>query len=83
MHSNQPCNSKRGEAFIYYKNYLLLRIIGVNNLSECINFEIMIFKKICKFITLFRSPSQNQDDFQEFIDNLEVNLETLVQKIIP
>ena len=43
----------------------------------------MIFKKICKFITLFRSPSQNQDDFQQFIDNLEVNLETLVQKIIP
>ena len=80
--SDHPFNSKRGEAFIYYKNYLLLRIIGVNNLSECINFEIIIVKKICKFITLYRSPSQNQDDFQEIVDNLEVNLETLVQKIL-
>ena len=36
--------------------------------------------KIRNFITLYRSPSQNQDDFQAFIDNLEMNLETLAQK---
>ena len=30
----------------------------------------MIGNKICNFITLYRSPSQNQDDFQAFIDNL-------------
>ena len=31
----------------------------------------MIGNKICNFITLYRSPSQNQDDFQaSFIDNL-------------
>ena len=40
----------------------------------------MIGNKICNFITLYRSPSQNQDDFQAFIDNLETNLETLAQK---
>ena len=40
----------------------------------------MIGNKICNFITLYRSPSQNQDDFQAFIDNLEMNLETLVQR---
>ena len=37
----------------------------------------MIGNKICNFITLYRSPSQNQDDF---IDNLEMNLETLAQR---
>ena len=56
-------NSKRGGVCIYYKNYLSLRIISVNYLSECINFEIMIGKKICNSLTLYRSPSQNQDDF--------------------
>ena len=38
-------------------------------------------KKICNFLSLCRSPSQNQDDFQAFIDNLEMNLETLAVAI--
>ena len=80
VRSDHPLNSKRGGVCIYYKNYLPLRIISVNYLSECINFEIMIGNKICNFITLYRSPSQNQDDFQAFIDNLEMNLETLAQR---
>ena len=37
----------------------------------------MVANKICNFITLYRSPSRNQDHFQAFIDNLEMNLETL------
>ena len=40
----------------------------------------MIGKKICNFLTLYSSPSQNQDDFQAFTDNLEMNLETLAQR---
>ena len=49
-------------------------------MPECINFEITIGIKICNFITLYRSPSQNQDDFLAFKDNLEMNLETLAQR---
>ena len=80
VRSDPPLNSKRGGVCIYYKNYLPLRIISVNYLSECTNFEIMIGNKICNFITLYRLPSQNQNDFQTFIDNLEMNLETLEQR---
>ena len=80
VRSDHRLNSKCEGVCIYYKNYLPLRIISVNYLSECINFEIMILNKICNFITLYRSPSQNQDDFQAFIDNLEINLETLEQR---
>ena len=40
----------------------------------------MIKNKIYNFITLYRSPGQNRDDFQAFIDNLEINLETLAQR---
>ena len=82
VRSDHPLNSKRGGVCTYYKNYLPLRIISVNYLMyyECINFEIMVGNKICNFITLYRSPSQHQDDFQAFIDNLKMNLETLAQR---
>ena len=36
--------------------------------------------KICNFVTLCRSSSQNRDDFQAFIDNLQMNLESLAQR---
>ena len=40
----------------------------------------MIGNKTCNFITLYGSLSQNQDDFQAFIDNPEMNLKTIAQK---
>ena len=40
----------------------------------------MIGNKICNIVTLYRSPSQNQVDFQAFINNLEINFETLAQR---
>ena len=40
----------------------------------------MIGNKICKFITLYKSPSQSQDHFKAFIDNLGIDLETIAQK---
>ena len=49
-------------------------------IHQRLNFEILIVNKICNFINLYRRPSQNQDDFQAFIDNLGMNLETLAQK---
>ena len=36
-----------------------------------------IGKKICGLISLYRSPSQNQKEFDTFLDNLESNLETV------
>ena len=80
VRSDHPFSSKRGRVCICYKNYLPLRIISVNYLSECINFEITIGNKICNFIILYRSSSQNQDDFLAFKDDLEMNLETLAQR---
>ena len=62
VRSDHSLYSKHGGDCIYYKNYLPVRIISVSYLSECINFEIMIGKKICNFLTLSRSPSQNQDE---------------------
>ena len=43
------------------------------------NFELNIVGKICNFVSLYRSPSQTQDEFKKIIDNLELNLENLCQ----
>ena len=77
--SDHPSNNKRGGVWIYYKNFLLLRVLGIQYLQECIIFESYVGGKICNFISLYRSPSQTQDEFEKFIDNLELNLETLCQ----
>ena len=75
--SDHPSNDKRGDICIYYKSTLPLRILNISNLDECINFEVSIANKICRFIHLYRSPSQKQDEFQEFKSNLEMNLDAL------
>ena len=79
IRSDHPSNNKRGGVCIYYKNFFLLRVLSVQYLQECINFELNIGGKICNFIYLYRSPSQTQDKFEKFIDNLELHLETLCQ----
>ena len=39
----------------------------------------MLGDKLCNFIALYKSPSQSQDLFESFKENLELNLESAVQ----
>ena len=58
----------------------LLKIVSSFRSSEyeiCLNIEFSTEKKICRLISLYRSWSQNQEEFNKFIDNLESNLETV------
>ena len=75
--SHQPSNNEKGGVCIYYKSALPLRTLNISNLGKCINFEVSIANKTCRFIQLYRSTSQKQDKFQEFKSNLEINLDTL------
>ena len=59
-------NTKRGGVYIYYRNSLPLKILGIHYLQECNNFEIMIGGKLCRCVSLYRSPGQSQDDLQPF-----------------
>ena len=68
------------ELCLYYKCSLLLKIIGLSHLQECINFDIKIGHKTCKFVCLYRSPSHTKDEFDNFIKNLELNLEHIANK---
>ena len=44
-------------------------LIDVHYLQECLIFEILISGKSYNFISLYRSPSQSSDSFEEFADN--------------
>ena len=37
-----------------------------------------IGEKLCKFIVLYNSPCQSQDDFETFLKNFELNLDTIL-----
>ena len=67
VRSDYPSNNKRGGACIYCKALLPLRVIDICLLQECIIFEVMIGDKQCNFVALYRSPSQNQDEFDFFL----------------
>ena len=54
-----------------------MKVLDIQFLNECINFEINIGGKVCNFLCLYRSPSQTRDTFQTFADNLELTLDTL------
>ena len=65
----------------YYLIYLLpLKVLDIQFLNECINFEIIIGGKMCNFLCLYRSPSQTRDIFETFADNLELTVDTLTNK---
>ena len=40
----------------------------------------MISNKLCNFVSLYRSPSQSSDEFENFVYNLDLTLEALTQK---
>ena len=65
---------------MYYKNFLPIEIINVKYLHKSLNFELKIGGKICKLLPLYKSPSQNKDDSQTFLENLELNFDHMAAK---
>ena len=78
LRADHPSNNKRRGVCIFYKTTLPLRVSNISYLSECINFEVSISKKVCCIIHLCRSPSQTEDKFQMFKSNLKLNLDALL-----
>ena len=66
LRADHPSNNTKGGICIFYRTNLPLRVLNISYLSECITFEISIGNKVCRFIHLYRSPSQTQDEFQTF-----------------
>ena len=57
-----------------------MKVLDIQFLNECINFEIRTGGKVCSFVCLYRSPSPTRDILGSFTDNFELTLDTLINK---
>ena len=73
IQTDHPGNTKRGVVCIYYNDKISVRQMSNINLPECLACEIVIGRKKGYVITLYRSPSQNQSEFEQF-ENLLCNI---------
>ena len=80
LRADHSSNTKRGGVSSYYRNHVPLKILNIQYLHECINFDIRIECKLCRFVSLYRSRSQSQDNFESFANNLKLNIDTATAK---
>ena len=71
IRSDHPRDIKRGGALIYYKETLPIKFLNISNLGECLICEILYENKKCFVVSLYRSPSQNIDEFDSFMRDFE------------
>ena len=76
--SNHPRDVKRGGVGLYIKDSLpSKRRSDLETLPECIVYEIQLNRKKYFFAVIYRSPSQDQSEF----DNFTINFELMVSKM--
>ena len=78
IRADHQSNTKRGGVCIYYRNFLPLKLINIHYLNECVTFEIKLGDKICNFVSLYRSPNQSEDDFENFSNHFELTLDAVL-----
>ena len=64
---------------IYYKVSLLIKMLNIKYLQECICYDLKIgtnFVLLCNF----RSPSQSAHEFENFVNKLNLTMESVTQK---
>ena len=64
-------NVKRGGVCIYYKESLPVRVINLPYLQEALLLELNDQNKKIIISSLYRSPSQNSEEFESYLTNFE------------
>ena len=67
LRADHSSNTKRGGVCMYYKSYLpVIRRTDLSDLQECKVAEVIVDKERYFLTCLYRSPSQNDDEFETF-----------------
>ena len=74
VRSDHPNDVKRGGVCVYVKSSLAANVCNFNKLTECFVIEIVLNNKKGYIVSLYRSPSQTNDEFDEFIINFDLML---------
>ena len=77
VRADHPNNVKRGGVCIYYKESLPVRVINLPYLQEALLLELNDQNKKIIISSLYRSPSQNSEEFESFLTIFEHLLLTL------
>ena len=77
VRADHPLDIKRGGTCIYFKEILPIKVLNVINLPECLLCEISYENQKCFVVSLYRSPSQSTNEFQNFLKELEILIETI------
>ena len=80
VRSDHPADVRRGGVCIYYKKCLPIQILHISKPSECIVLELDCNGKKLLFSTLYRSPSQSLDEFENFLTDFEDCLSSMCSK---
>ena len=78
--ADNPSNTKRHGACLYYENSFAFQLLNIQYLEECIDFEISFVGIVCNFISLYRSPNQSHNIFETFVYNLELKLDPIANR---
>ena len=71
IRADHPNNVKRGGVCIYYKESLPVRTIELPYLKEALLLEMNYNNKKVLVSVIYRSPSQNNDEFDAFLFNFQ------------
>ena len=69
--ADHPKNIKHGGVCICYRKTFPVKTVQINCLPECLVREVNYKNKKIFIVTLYRSPSQNDDEFDEFLRSFE------------
>ena len=83
IRADHPNNTRRGGVCIYHKESLTVHFLDVPALTECLLCEINFKNKKGYLSTLYRSPSQNTNEFDNFLFGFEQLLSKLVKNKPP
>ena len=71
IRSDHPSDSKRGGVCLYYKESLGVKIINLSARNECFPCEVSIENSKGFIAVMYRSPSQNNDQFEKILSSFE------------
>ena len=82
IRSDHPSDSKSGGVCIYYKEYIpLIKRDDICTLDNCIVTEICSQSEKCFLICIYRSPSQNNEEFENICVNFDLLLWNINEEI--
>ena len=78
--ADHSSGNRRGDVCIYYEESLTIKMLNINYLQECISFDLKLGSKLFTIVSLYRSQSQSADEIENFLNKLNLAIESITQK---